>query len=78
MDSTTQTLLIVLITLLSVIIIVALICITVIVISLRRLLDKVHTIADSSGQSLDLLKQQLARKATVLGVLRYVMKKKGR
>lgn len=78
MDATIQTLLIILISLLSMIIIAALVCITVLVISFRRLLDKVHNIADSSGQSLDLLKQQLARKATVLGVLRYIMKKKGK
>ena len=75
MEPSIHSLLIILITLISIMLVIVLAGSIALAISIRRLLAKLHTIVDSSSESVGMLKQQLTRKVGLVTVARFLIRR---
>lgn len=76
MENNTETLFVILITILSILTIVALLVIISLVLLLRKVIKNVNATAAASRESLDLLKRQLAKSFGVFSLLRMFARKR--
>jgi len=75
MESSFDTLLIILITLLSVVIITLLVVLTLFLVALRRLVQKAEKLIETSSESVNLLKYRLGKSLGLLSFVRYFARK---
>jgi predicted Holliday junction resolvase-like endonuclease len=75
MESSTETLLVILITILSFLIIVSLAVMIALIMAVRKLVKKIQMTTDAASETVFLLRQRLVKPAGLFGAVRYMAKK---
>lgn len=75
MDSSTETLLVILISILTIVVVFLLIALIIFLVTLKRVLNKAERLVDNSNESLEMLKSRLAKSLGFAGFLRYFARK---